>query len=358
MMMWIELLTSLLRASATLWVGWLFFAGHFKAPADREHTLLFMGASCAVLTLYGALALDPVSPYFLRGLALVIMLLHVFRESGRQALLLLTLAVSLLLTLDLGVTWAAQAFTQESAYPLPAMLTTAALLILPCFAIHFAIRTAEKNAAQETDMLLQRQHMEMQTEAIHALEQNYRLQRKSTHEFEHHLQVLHDLLEQDESSEAKAYIARLQGSRSYRVISVNSRHTVIDVILNQKYQTAQESEIAMQIRVNDLSQVTLPTDTLVVILSNLLENAIESCRRIDGCREITCTVLYDAGLYIAIANTSAPVDTDGSLTTSKPDALRHGYGLSNVCALLDKLNAEYTFTYEDGWFRFAAEIPE
>ncbi len=354
-MVWIELLTSLLRACATLWVGWLFFAGHFKAQRDRIHILRFMIAAGVMMMLYGALALDPVSPYLLRGLALAVMLLYVFREAGRRALLLLTLAATLLLSLDLGITWAVQTFAHESPYPLSSLLLAGVLMLLPCVAIHFAIRTAEKNAVQETDMLLQRQHMEMQTESINALEQNYRLQRKSAHEFEHHLQVLHDLLEQEEVSEAKAYIARLQGSRSYRVISVNSRHTVIDVILNQKYQAALESGVTMQIKVNDLSQVTLPTDTLVVILSNLLENAIESCRRIDGYREITCTVLYDEGLYIAIANTSDPVD---DLSTTKADTLRHGYGISNVCMLLDKLQAEYTFTYEDGWFRFAAEILE
>lgn len=354
-MVWIELLTSLLRACATLWVGWLFFAGHFKAQTNRTHTWTFVIIAGVVLTLYGTLALAPVSPYLLRGLALVIMLPYIFRESGRRALLLLILATSLLLSLDLGITWVVRTFAQELSYPLPSLLLAGVLMLLPCVAIHFAIRTAEKNAAQETDMLLQRQHMEMQTESINALEQNYRLQRKSAHEFEHHMQVLHDLLEQDEVSEAKEYIARLRGSRSYRVISVNSRHTVIDVILNQKYQAAMDSNIAMQIKVNDLSQVTLPTDTLVVILSNLLENAIESCRRIDGYREIACTVLYDEGLYISIANTSDPV---AGLSTTKADTLRHGYGIGNICMLLDKLQAEYTFIYEDDWFRFAAEIPE
>lgn len=349
-----ELLLSALHAGVTLWAGWLFFSWHFKAQADKKAVAWFMVSAFALMTCYGAWAADPVSPWLLRALSLVLMLLILFRESGRRALLLLTLVSSVLLALEWGVACVIQALMQQSAFSLPLAASAGALLVIPCMTIHAAIRMAEKNAAQETDMLLQRQHMEMQTESINALEQSYRMQRKSAHEFEHHLQVLHDLLEHDETAEAKAYIARLRSNRSYRVISVNSRHTVIDVILNQKYQAAQESGIAMQIRVNDLSRVSLPTDTLVVILSNLLENAIESCRRLDGHREISCTVLYDEGLYIAIANTSAPVD---SLATSKADPLRHGYGIGNVCTLLNKLHAEYTFTYEDGWFRFAAEIP-
>ena len=38
-----------------------------------------------------------------------------------------------------------------------------------------------------------------------ALEQNYRMQRKSAHEFEHHLQVLRDLLDREETDAARDY---------------------------------------------------------------------------------------------------------------------------------------------------------
>ena len=212
---------------------------------------------------------------------------------------------------------------------------------------------------RELEELLQRQHMEMQTESINALEQNYRQQRRVTHEFEHHLQVLDNLLTNGAVMDAQDYIRQLRSSRSYRTISVNSRHSVIDVILNQKYQTAKESGIKMQLQVNDLSGVTVLTQSLVVILSNLLDNAIEACRRLDGYREIDCSVLCDDSLYIAIRNTSYPVRIEnGQIATSKGDDMNHGYGLGNVCYLVDKLGGEYTFEYEDGWFQFVAEIPD
>lgn len=405
---------------------WLFFSPFFETRLRKREHIWFLAAVWAAMTIYGALDMDPVSPLLVRLLAMVAILIFIFRESGQRGLLLVTFASALSLIVEAAALYAASAllridmsalaaagtayflaitagkalsifsawvlgryksggqqnskwlyltmllptllvfavviifFVQDyqggTAYLLSGILVCGALL-LAILAIHFAIRTMEKDTAQELDMLLQRQHMEMQTESINALEQNYRLQRKNTHEFEHHLQVLQDLLAQGETAQAREYIDRLQGSRSYRAISVNSRHTVIDVILNQKYQIARENGINIQIRVNDLSGVTLPTDSLVVILSNLLDNAIEACRRLDGYREIDCSVLYDEGLYIAIQNTSEPVQVvGGMIATSKPDKSSHGFGLAGVCRLLDKLNAEYTFGYEDGWFQYAAEI--
>ncbi|MGN0591627.1 MAG: ATP-binding protein [Christensenellales bacterium] len=140
-------------------------------------------------------------------------------------------------------------------------------------------------------------------------------------------------------------------------MSVSSNHPVIDVILNQKYQTARENEIKMQIQVNDLSALTIPTDSLVVVLTNLLDNAIEACRRVNGCREIFCSILYEDGLYISIRNTSEPVEiVEGKAPTTKQNSLSHGFGLLSVTYVLDKLGAEYAFGYDEGWFRFAAEM--
>ena len=209
----------------------------------------------------------------------------------------------------------------------------------------------------DSDALLLKQHMELQKESMNALEQNYRMQRKSTHEFEHHLQVLGDLLGQGETEAACDYLDKLKKNRSIHIMGVNSRHPVVDVILNQKYQLARENDIKVQVQVNDLSKIDIPSDSLVVVLTNLWDNAIEACRRVDGYREIFCSILYSDGLYISIRNTSNPVRiTDGKIATSKQDSLSHGFGLMSVCYTLDKLGAEYTYDYNDGWFNFVAEI--
>jgi len=209
----------------------------------------------------------------------------------------------------------------------------------------------------DSEALLLKQHMELQKESMNALEQNYRLQRKSTHEFEHHLQVLGDLLKQNETDAAREYLDKLKKNRSMHIMGVNSRHPVVDVILNQKYQMAQENDIKVQVQVNDLSALDIPSDSLVVMLTNLWDNAIEACRRIDGYREIFCSILYDDGLFISIRNTSNPVKIEnGRIATSKTDSLSHGFGLMSVCYTLDGLGAEYTYDYDSGWFSFVAEI--
>ena len=336
----------------------LSFLSSFLEVKRRRDEVLWIAVVAWLLTaIFGLLEVQGIHGYLMYLLAAVLILLAVHGEYGMKGLCLLAFVFLLPVVIDMAVLYLAANLSD-----LPYYLAVTVGKVLPAVFVlllrHFSLFPNQRTeVGEDTESMLLRQHMEMQQESMTALEQNYRMQRKSAHEFEHHMQVLRDLLDRDEVGAARDYLSRLKKNRSIHVMSVSSNHPVIDVILNQKYQTARENEIKMQIQVNDLSALTIPTDSLVVVLTNLLDNAIEACRRIDGNREIFCGVLYDDGLYISIRNTSEPVEVvDGKIPTSKQDSLSHGFGLMSVTYVLDKLEAEYTFGYDEGWFHFAAEI--
>lgn len=334
----------------------LFLSSFLEIKRRKDELVLIAVAAWLITAIFGLFEVPGIHGYLMYLLAAVLILLTVHGESGSKGLCLLVFTFLIPLIIDMAVLYLAESFSGMPHYL--AVTGGKALPILLVLVMRwFKLFSIGKRPQPEVDLLLLRQHIEMQQESMTALEQNYRTQRKNTHEFEHHMQVLRDLLERNESDAAREYLDRLRKNRSLHVMSVSSNHSVIDVILNQKYQTARENEIKMQIQVNDLSALTIPTDSLVVVLTNLLDNAIEACRRLDGYREIFCSILYDDGLYISVRNTSDPVQiVDGKIPTSKQDSLSHGFGLMSVGYVLDELGAEYTFGYDEGWFHFAAEI--
>lgn len=235
----------------------------------------------------------------------------------------------------------------------------AAVLMVANIAMVYVISSIEKATEQEQDLRLLRQQISIQAENYGALKKNYSTQRKATHEFERHIQVIHDLLDQKEYDAAQDYVRQLQADRTLKVFCISSNNPIIDVVLNQKYQVAQENSINMQVKVNDLSSITIRTNELVVLLSNLLDNAVEACLKLEHNREIVCTILKEDGIYISIRNTSDPVTIiHGEIQTTKQDATEHGYGLPAVKYILNQMKAEYTFAYQNGWFQFVTEIPE
>lgn len=233
----------------------------------------------------------------------------------------------------------------------------AGILAIANIGMLYIVASLEKATRREQELGMLRQQIALQAANYKTLKENYGVQRKATHEFKRHIQTLGDLLKRDEYGTAKQYVSQLQSNRALDVFSINSKHPVFDVILNQKYQVAKEHGIHMQVQVSDLSLVPLPTDMIVVLLSNLLDNAIEACQRINSRREIYCRIVMDDELNIVIRNTSLEVlSTDGNIRTSKTNTAEHGYGLPAVKYILNELEAEYTFEYADGWFTFVAEI--
>ena len=233
-----------------------------------------------------------------------------------------------------------------------------AVLAIANIAILYAIGLVQDSTERLKENALLSQQMEIQTDNIVALEKSYRAQRKETHEFKNQLQAISDLLTLGEIDEAKKYIQTIQGQQTTRIFCVNSHHPIIDAVLNHKYQTAKEYGIDVQVQVNDLSAISIETNQLVVLLSNLLDNAIEGCCRVAGERALYCSMVASDVLQLSVRNTSLPVKIwNNTIATSKKSKINHGYGLSQVHSILNQLRAEYAFDYQDGWFTFVAEIP-
>ncbi len=226
-------------------------------------------------------------------------------------------------------------------------------------AILYLIQHLESQAKEEQEIALLNQQMAIQTESIIALEQSYRAQRKATHDFNNHLETMQRLFNDGSAQALKEYLDSLQKTQSNRILYMNSHHSIIDAVMNQKCQVAMDADIDIQVQVNDLSGVTVKTDMLVVLLSNLLDNAIEACLRIDTERTIQCKLILDgSAFFVSVRNTSLPVTiVDNTIETSKTPKQDHGYGINNIRRILEQLNAEYSFSYADGCFHFVSEIP-
>lgn len=232
------------------------------------------------------------------------------------------------------------------------------IMFLANFAILYLINIMEKRTKEEQQLTLLNQQMEMQSKSIAALNQSYQNQRRVTHEHLHQLQTIVDLLDHGEEQTIRQYISEIQGTRRTTALNINTHNPVLDAILNQKYQSASENGIKMQFQINDMSEITLGLNELVVLFSNLFDNAIEACLKLSSDRVIYCHIIKSESLFISIRNTSPPVEiVNGLIETTKEPGHEHGFGLPNIRYILNGLSAEFAYHYEDGWFHFVAEIP-
>ena len=132
-------------------------------------------------------------------------------------------------------------------------------------------------------------------------------------------------------AEARAYLEEING---WIDTFPKERWTgigALDYILNQKKETAARQGTGMVIHAEYPADCRINPVDLCVILTNLLDNAMEACAgQPDGeSREITVTIQrINLFLIIRITNSSAtaPAIKDGSVVTSKVDRRLHGWG--------------------------------
>lgn len=244
--------------------------------------------------------------------------------------------------------------------PIEVIVGTASICML-CLAVLFAIHMVEKEERTAAQIRLLQQKQRMQLQNINDLKDAYAAQRKNAHEFNRHLTIIAEMLQQEKSQMAKDYIASVMEHQTQRVLAVNTHNIMIDTIFNQFYYAAQKQKVDVNFRVNDLSEFCMPADDTVVLLTNLLDNALEACGKLESDRKTYVQMIYDEKqneTFLSIRNTSLPVKIENNtIETTKVPSVEHGYGLKNVGEVLKKYSAESAMDFEDGWFQFTALIP-
>ena len=145
---------------------------------------------------------------------------------------------------------------------------------------------------------------------------------------------------------------------------LRSRATVVDIIMSEKYPMAKDKGIDFQFQLDDLTSFPMPDDALVVVLTNLIDNAIEACEKIPQAsdRHILLKMKMDERIaLLGIENTTAEpvVIRDNIVQTTKNDPLAHGFGLRNVAAMIEQSSGMWFIEYReaDKMFCFSASLP-
>ena len=94
---------------------------------------------------------------------------------------------------------------------------------------------------------------------------------------------------------------------------------------------------------------------LCTLFSNILNNAIEACEKLDDADKLI-KIVVDFNrdrLYIKGSNiikNSVELDKDGNPVSTKQDKNNHGYGCKNIRTVVRKYEGEIEFFVNDGIF--------
>lgn len=178
------------------------------------------------------------------------------------------------------------------------------------------------------------------------------------HDMKNHLNILENYMSHKEYEKAYDYMAKLREPVLQIEQYVHSGNRVIDMVINDKLSVIQRENIKVNLETNTIGQVGISEKDLCAVLSNLLDNAIEACKKCvnqEAWIDITLKKVTH-GLIFKISNSmyEEVIVREGRYLTTKEDKDKHGVGLESVNYILKKYNANIKI--EDANNVFTASI--
>ena len=201
-----------------------------------------------------------------------------------------------------------------------------------------------------------------QTDTYRSISENFVKQRRRTHEYKNQILCIESLINAENYTELKNYIKNISGHLSTELDYIKTNNVIVDAILNSKYRETLEKGIMFIFQLNDLSTIGIEDEDIVVILSNLLSNAIEACEKYSFKKVIKLKFIKEGDdIILSVKNTyNGELEIrDGEIQTSKLyDSDEHGIGIKNIIAVIEKYQGSYTIQNDKEEFYFSIMLPD
>lgn len=176
--------------------------------------------------------------------------------------------------------------------------------------------------------------------------------RKFKHDVRHHVIAMRSLLEDKKYNEAAKYLDEYELSMpDFRSVCF-CKHYSVNSLLQFYAQQAKNNGIEFDVNVDVPEDISISDNVISVMLGNLLENAVEAARHVDGERKIIIRSVCKGGsILFRISNTYSDVlrqDEDGVFLSTKHSGT--GIGITSVRDIVNRNGGMFEITQDKGMF--------
>lgn len=216
-----------------------------------------------------------------------------------------------------------------------------------------AAEIRQKQTHMEQQFLFQERRYEQSSQAFRSI-------CGVIHDTNKHLVYISECLDRREYSEAKRYIETTKNhvERSYKRIYTG--YLPIDALVSNALNVAEENHITFTTEIHiEQKRIQMERYDLCVALGNLLDNAIEACKKVDHLedRRIEVSIATtENSLVIYIVNSKEYIN-DANLKSNKENKWLHGHGICNVNVIAEKYGGVFTVECLESVFKATLIVP-
>lgn len=198
----------------------------------------------------------------------------------------------------------------------------------------------------------------IELEYYNNLQQKTNEVRKIRHDFKDNIETINLLMAEntDESiKKAKEILTSLNNSIKASTISVYADNVVVNAVVGAKVEEANRNNIKVEVAIDLPREINVESIDLNCVFLNLLNNAIESCKKLPENMErkiVLKSAIQAEYLLVKTENqfVEINVDSKGKIKTTKTDKENHGFGMTLINDIAQKYNGTFETTAENNKF--------
>lgn len=230
--------------------------------------------------------------------------------------------------------------------------------VTACFYLIFIIIyykefSSKEEAKHQANILeLQLQHASASLEQMRRLQENTITYR---HDMRHHLSYIQALISSGSYEKIGAYITSIQSDIDDITPTKYCQNELINLILST-YVIKAGNQYTLDIQANVPDNITVSDTHLCVLLSNALENALNSTANTNDKSIHIRLTTRASSLMLQISN---PFCGDLIWKNGLPLSpnTNHGYGVRSIAAIVDSYNGQYEFSADNHIFTLRILLP-
>ena len=225
-------------------------------------------------------------------------------------------------------------------------------LLAVCVAVYLMFQRICQGYGEQIQRTLMEKQLSLQRAHLEELRASGDAMRKLRHELKNYMFYMQYLIDKKDFDALTQYFRDFYRKEYHNLVEVDSAGGILNAVLHQKLSVAEQYGIQI---VDDLQCATpaeIDEQDLCILLSNLLDNAIEACQAIPNAVVTVRMRRVKEYLSLVVSNT---IDRDvlkenPTLSTAKTHREIHGIGLRVIREIVRKYDGSVDFESGGGMF--------
>lgn len=231
------------------------------------------------------------------------------------------------------------------------------LLIINIILIFIFINSI-KSEKEKSKLEFANEKLDMQYKYYSMVKESQEKMKQVYHDMNNHMENIKAL--KNSSEDVNKYIDNIEDEVKSSKNIYNSGNVLLDIILHEKSEDCIINNIDFNVAIDFSKCEFIEQIDISSIFSNLIDNAIEACNKIDNNeikKYITIKSTFIKGYYVVRCENSKVNKVllkDNKIFTSKKDKFLHGIGIESIKSSIKKYNGELKI--KDSEYKFIATI--